>query len=176
MVISLFLLAFTSGALMKLTDDISEGVLNVNRIIGVILGIAYGAVLALTIRMYTMIIPIYLAILISVIATGKIDSYEHGIATALIVINLILMEIRIKRTMLIPLIMFMISGVVDEVGNDLSDKGKIKGMLSLIFRYRLVLETTALLYSIISKDYTQWLFLIGLDLGYIISSFIVKTR
>jgi len=176
MVVSLFLLAFTSGALMKLTDDISEGMLNVNRIIGVILGIAYGAVLALTIRMYVIIIPIYLAILISVIATGKIDSYEHGIATALIVINLMLMGIRIKRCMLIPLVMFMISGVMDEIGNDLSDKGKIKGMFSLIFRYRLVLEITTLLYSVISKDYTQWLFLVGLDSGYIVSSFIIKTH
>ncbi|RLF19554.1 MAG: hypothetical protein DRZ82_05320 [Thermoprotei archaeon] len=173
MVVVLITLSFISGFLMKMTDLMVEHELCANRILSILSGIAYGLSLAFLLRTTCEVLPTYVAILIAVLICGKVDCYEHGLATGIITLNLLLHGITISRKELFLILMFAIAGIIDEIGNDLVDRGVIKGAVAKVFLYRLVLEVTVLLYSIVAHDYVQWVFLASLDGGYVCCSWVM---
>ncbi|MEM2954926.1 MAG: hypothetical protein QW625_03200, partial [Candidatus Nanoarchaeia archaeon] len=69
-----------------------------------------------------------------------------------------------------------IAALVDEIGNDLVDEGKLKGwrLLKIIFSYRGFLEIVTFLVSLLLSEWIFFLSLLAFDLGYLSTKKILK--
>jgi hypothetical protein len=118
---------------------------------------------------YSMIInpvsaTILMAIILGVLLTGKIDNRAHILCLAIIISILIYVGVEF---LIIPLIMLVLAGMFDEIGNDIIDKKKehIKemmggGLLIKFFEQRWALKIAVL--GFVFFGLFPWFFFISL--------------
>jgi len=119
-------------------------------IVAPVLGILWG---------YTCLInqfagTLLLAILLSVLLTGKIDNLGHQLGLAIIIALLILAGLNVVW---VPLIFLVIGGIIDETGNDLMDEkaesftfnGAIKNFLIYFFKYRFMMKIIVVILTVV---------------------------
>jgi len=95
-----------------------------------------------------------LAILLSVLLTGKIDNYGHLLGLAIIIALLILAGLQVEY---VPLIVLVVGGIIDETGNDLMDEkaesftfnGAIKNFLIYFFKYRFMMKIVVVILTVV---------------------------
>ena len=132
-------------------------------LIAPLLGILWGYTMFLNIFSATLL----LAVVIGVFATGKIDNRAHIIGMLTVILIILYMHVEF---LLIPLVGFIVAGVVDELGNDFIDKKKAhlnKHRLShrfaiLFFEHRWTLKVAVL--GMVVLGVMPWYFFVAMVL------------
>lgn len=155
------------GFLTKFADIIADDGLKIKGSFTYAVGIAYGLLTAYVLVTEPLLAPVIMAAVVSMVAMKKIDKEPHmiGIASLLFIIgfwgfpsiNILFMTI------------FIIAGVLDEIGNDMSDKNKIRGRAKLAFSYMFISEITAFIVSALTGAWIIFIGMIVFDAGYIVT-------
>ncbi len=166
--IFIFLIAFFTGFLSKLTDLIEEHKMNLPLIVSRISGIIYGILIAYVISVSSELSALWIAVVISTIITKKIDSLGHYLGILSMLISLIFFGI--TEINYYFLILFLAASIAEEIiNNKIVDAGKIKNkLLNELMKLRPLLEITAFIVSFISGLWIIWFGLLSFDLGYIL--------
>lgn len=155
---------FLAGILTKFADMIADEGLQIRKIFSYAVGVIYGMLIAYVLATHPLLAPLGMAVVLSVLLTQKIDRKPHDIGIASLFLFLALWGFPQVN---IPLaVIFLAAASLDEILNDLADRGKIRGAKRKIFEYRPVLEITAFLVALITW---QWIIFIGMlcfDVGY----------
>lgn len=170
----LFPAILLTGFLTKLTDLVADEGLEMPRTAEYASGIIYGILIAYVIASCPPLAPLWLAVVISVIVTKKIDSAGHalGMGATLLFIGIWGLPGVDVTLMLI----FLAAGVADEAGNDMADKGRLKGRKAKFLRKRLLLELTAFLVSVVTWEWVIFFGMIVFDAGYVATGKLGKHR
>ncbi len=159
--LKLLALAFLSGSLIKMADDITDRNLKIPHMIAIPLGFAYGSLMG-----YLMLVDKDAAILLGGIvlgclAMGKINSSGHYFGLGAILVVVFLYGIQIS-----PLVFLTAAlAALDEIG----DMFPLK-RLQFIFEYRLILKSGILIlviFNIIGVN--ALMLLLAFDSAYIIT-------
>ncbi len=157
----LLALAFLSGSLIKLTDDITDRGLKIPRIAAIPLGLAYGSLMG-----YLMLVDkdaaiLFGGIVLGCLATGKINSNGHYFGLGGILVFIFLNGIKFPPLVLLAAAL----AALDEMGDIVSLK-----RLQFIFEYRLILKSGMLALVILNlTGVNALLLLLAFDGAYIIT-------
>lgn len=168
----LFVVAFLTGFLTKFTDFIVDSKLKTIKYLEFFTGFIYGFLIAWVIVNYPVIAPLWFGTVLAMIFTKKIDCLAHYFGIGTMLLFLVVWGIPAVNT--IYLLIFSIAALLDEIGNDLIYKRKVKGILKIFFDLRLTLELTTFIVSSITGLWILWLALLSFDLGYILTNKIFK--
>ena len=138
-------LVFVIGVLNRIADMVADDGLRLNKALAYATGAAYGLLIAVTIHFFPLLAPMGIAVLLSCIFTGKIDSDVHYIGLGAFVLSIAVLGLAMPDPVLLAI--FLAAGVLDEIGNGMADRSGMKGPLASFFRLRLTMETAALLIS-----------------------------
>lgn len=92
---------------------------------------------------------ILLSIVIAVAITRKIDNIAFTLGILSLIGTLLLFGNFLKINWSIFAVL-LLSGIIDEIGNDLSDKNKLKGMFNHFFAYRFMMKVAVFILFIIN--------------------------
>jgi len=173
--IQFFIASFLTGVITKYSDYLADDVKRNTRTLGIILSLIYGILVGYRMSVDARFFVLILGIILGNIFSKKIDHINHQIAFVPIVLLIALSGIPANLLLYLPLaVVFFIAAFLDEQLNPSEKKRKLLrkklGKIYLIAEYRLILEATALVVSIILWDANFALLLISFDLGYIISA------
>ncbi len=163
----LFILSFISGSLVKLTDDIEDNNLNVNRLYAIPGGLAYGFAMG-----YLMLIDIDASILfggitLGCLMAGKIDSRGHYFG-----ISAILAVVFIYGVKLSPLVLLI---AVLTALDELKDIIHIPKFMDFVFEYRLILKLGVLILVILNIiGLNALIALLAFDIAYMLTERIMR--
>lgn len=163
---------FATGFLTKFVDAIVDDGLKVRKAFAYAAGIIYGVLIAYMITAYPLVAPLCIAIVLAVLITKKIDRRPHNIGIAVMFLSLALLGFPKVDPLLLAI--FLISGALDEIGNDLPDKGRFKGTPRRILRFRIITEMAALLVSLVTGYWIIFLAILSFDIGYLITKKMVE--
>jgi len=158
------LLVFSAGVLTRIADMAADDGLKLSRYTGYATGALYGFLIAYAITHYPLLAELGIAVIAAVLITSKIDHPVHaaGLATAIIFFTVYGIG-----PLSVPLLaFFMISGALDELGNNLSDSGRIHGLISRFFKYRLTMELAAFTVSCMTGNWMVFLAMVSYDAGF----------
>jgi len=160
-----YLLVFLTGLLNKLADLVADDGLKLKKCIFYPIGPIYGFLIAYIITTYPVFAPLGMAIMLSCIIAGKIDSKVHyvGIGTFFFFIYLF----GLPAINLPIFAAFFCAGLIDEIGNYYADKGKFRGMIHSFFHYRRTTDVAAVLVSALTGLWIYLLAVICYDVGYV---------
>jgi len=158
------LLSFLIGVLTRIADMVSDDGLRMNRALAHAAGAAYGLLIAAMIHMFPVLAPLGLAILLSCIFTGKIDSTVHYAGLGAFVLSAALLGFVMPDPFLLAA--FLAAGLADEIGNGLADRSRIRGPLASFFSLRLTMEAAALLASAYTGAWIYIASMLSYDLGF----------
>jgi len=155
---------FLTGFLNRIADMVADDGMKLNMNVAYIAGILYGFLIAYTITHYPLLAPLGLAVVLSVLMTGKIDHPVHylGISSMLFFSAFF----GFFRTDMAVLVFFIAAAAIDEIGNGLSDRKRIRGIAGEFFRLRLTLDAAAFFISLASGSWIIFLSIIAYDLGF----------
>lgn len=159
-----FVLVFIIGVLSRIVDMATSDGLRLGRPLGYFLGAIYGFLIAYVIGNYPALATLSLVIVASILVAGKVDHPFHYAGMASLVFFLLIYGIGQLEPILG--IIFMAGAVTDEVGNGLSDRGRIKGFLGVFFRYRLTMELLTLIVSLLTGRWELFVAMVAYDLGF----------
>jgi hypothetical protein len=157
-------LVFITGILNRIADMTADDDLRMNRCLGYSIGILYGFLIAHVITQYTILAPLGIAIIISVLATGKIDHPVHYLGMASFVLFLLLLGIPSMDIFLF--VIFILGAAADEIGNNMADRGKISGFAGLFFGWRLTMEVVTFLVSLFTGIWIFFMAMLSYDTGF----------
>lgn len=164
-------LIFFVGILSRIADMISDDGLKVRKPLDHITGIVYGSLIAYVIVFYPAIAPLGIAVVTAVIIMGKIDSAPHNLAIASMI--LLLAYWGLPEVNLMIAAVFLIAGISDEIGNDLADNGRIKGIKAKVLGKRYILEASAISISLATGEWMFFAALLSFDVGHVLTEKIV---
>jgi hypothetical protein len=160
----IFPIVFIIGFLNRIADMVSDDGLKLNRPLAYFAGILYGFLIAYVITAYPVLAELGMAIILSVILTGKIDHPVHYLGLGSMLFFLVIYGISpINITLLI---VFIVGAGIDEFGNGLADRKRIKGILGTFFHYRLTMEVLTFMVSIVTGFWIFFLAMISYDAGF----------
>jgi len=159
-----FLLVFITGILNRIADMVADDGLKLSNNYSYPIGAVYGLLIAYTISIYPVLAPLAIAVLLSCVFTGKIDSEVHylGIGTFLFFIYIF----GLPPVQLLIFIGFLAAGILDETGNRFADEKRFRGALGWFFGLRLTMEVSAFLISLITGEWIFFLAIVFYDLGF----------
>lgn len=161
-----YVLCILCGCLVKLADDIADKkMLSRHSVYGYMAGIGYGLVGAFLFTQSPVIATAVLAVIIAVILAGKEDHPIHYVGMLTFVLASI--AIGLKMPYFLPLSGLAIAAYMDELLSDRVGLGKIKDKtLRKILSYRIILDVTAIVVSILLSEPAYAFAVIGFDAGY----------
>ncbi len=157
-------IVFSLGVLNRIADMIADEGLRLSRLIGYPLSIAYGFLIAYVITAYPVLAELGVAILLSVILTGKIDHPTHYMGIGSMIFFVAIMGISPLNPAL--LILFILGAAIDEAGNNLADDKKVKGVAGKFFRLRLTMEVLTLAISLATGLWAFFIAMLAYDAGF----------
>jgi hypothetical protein len=159
--ITIISIAFVTGIFVKVADQ-TKGCLDM------VFGLFYGFLIGAMISQYPVIAPLWLGVVIGNIMAAKFDKPGHILSLPVIVVTVLFLGYGEMDAWLA--ILFIAMAFLEEKLHDLSEKKKkLK-----IFRYRPLVEVTALAVSIFSGNYELIIAIASLDLGYLIADYATK--
>lgn len=165
MIYLLIILGIAAGVFTKFTDLIIDDGIKTKKYMDYIFGLIYGIVIAYAIITFPVISEIYIAPLIAVLLSGKIDAPAHYIGFAATFSILFLVGISPLNLGLFGI--FVFASILDEIVSDKKLRNKnIKKFISL----RPFLEITAFLVFMVTGEILIWLAILSYDIGYIITN------
>jgi len=166
--IYLLVIAFFTGFLSKLTDLIEEHEMKLSLWVSGLSGIIYGFLIAFVISVSFELSALWIAVVASMIATKKIDSFGHYLGIASLVFSAFFLGIAEINYLFLG-VFFVVSVGEELINNKITDAGKIKNkLLNEFMKLRPLLEITALIVSFFSGLWLIWFGLLAFDLGYIL--------
>ncbi len=159
--LTLLIPGFLAGSLVKLTDDIEDKTLPVNRLFALPFGIAYGLMMGYLMLADADASLLFGGIVIGCLITGKINSMGHYLGLSAILSVIFLYGIKLS-----PLV-FPIAALAA-----LDEMKKIFRLssLNIVFDYRLILKLGILLLVIVNMlGLNALLILIAFDSAYLIT-------
>lgn len=171
---TLLICVFAIGVLAKLADLIADDGLKVRNVFSYAIGISYGILIAYVLVANPFLAAIGMATVVAVTVSGKIDKHPHFIGMA--AMFLLVANWGLPKIDMILVAVFLAAGIADEIGNDMSDNGKIKGRMKKVFGYRLTMEVTAFCASLATGEWVMFLGMVSFDLGYVMVNEIGSMR
>lgn len=164
--LEILIAAFATGILSKFVDMVEEHNLKLPVISSRISGIIYGSLIAYVISVSPELSGLWIATVIAVLVTGKIDTEGHylGLGSMLFFAAIL----GIAQINVFNLVLFSFIAITDELVNDrITDKGKISNKsLSSFIGLRPLLEIAAFVIALVSGQWIIWLGLFSYDAGY----------
>ncbi len=157
-------MVFITGVLNRIADMIADDGLMLDKHAGYAIGILYGFLIACIITQFPVLAELGLAVILSVLITGKIDHPAHYLGIASFLFFLAVFGFGPLNIAL--LLVFVLGAALDEAGNQLSDKGKLKGMHGAFFRFRLTMEALTLAVSAYTGNIFYFLAMLAYDAGF----------
>jgi hypothetical protein len=155
---------FLTGMLTKFADIIADDGLEIKWVFSYATGIVYGILIAYIISTHPLLAPMAMAAVLAVLLTKKIDMRPHNIGIASMFFFLALWGFpSINISMMAA---FLIAGVIDELGNDRADQGKLKGSAKKIFEHRLIFDITAFFVSYLTGEWIIFFSSLSFEAGY----------
>lgn len=158
---------FLTGVLTKFADLIADDGLEIRRVFSYSIGVVYGVLIAYILATHPLLAPMGLAAVLAVLLTKKIDQRPHNIGIASMFLFMGIWGF--PKIDIVMISVFLASGLIDEVGNDKADEGKMRGVLRKVFEYRLVFEITAFLVSLFTGEWIIFFGMLSFDAGYLIT-------
>ena len=164
-----FALAFVTGFITKLTDNLVDEPFVWHGFAKNLLGITYGFLAGFLVAQSTEFATLVLAITISVLIAGKIDDRAHQLAVAALIATTL--AFGLPQVSIPFMALFVLLGFADEKLNDWADKRSEKGIetgkvFGLAVKSRLILEAGALAIGVITSNWVYFFALLLFDLGY----------
>lgn len=174
--IDLIIVAIVTGVLTKLVDLVEEHNLNLSKNISLISGVIYGILIGYVISFSPELSGLWIAIVLSVLITGKITSRGHYLGIISMIIFVLVFGW--MGTNILHIIIFTPIGVLEELVNDrFVDKGKIKNKrLSSFFAWRPLIEISAFIVSALTGQWIVWFGILSYDIGYILIEILMRKR
>ena len=173
--IVILLMAFAAGFLTKFTDLIVDNDIKADKRLAYITGLLYGLAIAYVMTSEPSLAPLGVALTLAVIITRKIDRLPHTLGIAALAAGLVAMGFRGADVLQVAI--FLLAGIGDEIGNNLADKGKIKGIAAKLLKTRVMfIEPVALAVSLLTG---QWIIFSGIvcfDAAYQLTTRLAKAR
>lgn len=161
------IIQFLIGIFSKLTDAVVDDRLKIIKNIEYLFGAIYGLLIAYMFVAFPVSRPL-LGVIIGVILTQKIDHKSHMLAIGIVIVSLLFIDwLKVNYVLLI---LFLIASVSDEVLNDYFDRKKNKNIIAKVFSHRILLEVTAFLVSLISKQWVYFFAILSFDVGYVLTT------
>lgn len=162
-----FFLSFFAGSLVKLTDDIEDKDMNVNRLYAIPTGLAYGTLMGELMLIDIDVSLLFGGIVLGCLLTGKIDSWGHYFGMGAILAIVFLFSVKLSSLVLLIAVL----AAFDEV----KDLIHIPGYMDFIFEYRLVLKLGLLILVILNIiGINALLALFAFDIAYILMDRITR--
>ena len=168
MTIELIPVAAAIGFLTKYVDLIEDEGLKSFKHANLFFGAGYGLLIGMVIANYTIVAPLFLAVIAATILTGKIDSKGHYSGVAAILLVLLIQGLKAVDWQLFGI--FLIAGVADELVNTKPMFKRIGRLLKRIFKLRLILEITTFIVSLTTGVWILWITLLNFDVAYILTN------
>lgn len=174
--IDLIIVAVVTGVLTKLVDIVEEHNPNLSENISLISGVIYGILIGYVISFSPELSGLWIAIVLSVLITRKIDSRGHYLGIISMIIFVLVFGW--MGTNILYIIIFTPIGVLEELINDkFVDKGKIKNKrISTFFTWRPLIEISVFIVSVMTGQWIIWLGILSYDIGYILIEFLMRKR
>jgi len=148
---SIFLVAtyaFIGGGIKYIDQAYDIGIFDkkIALLLAVITGILMGSLIATD--QYSAII--FLGIVLSVAITRKIDSPAFYLGVLIVLAAPLAYLFLFQKVNLnwLPFVIIVISGIIDEIGNDMADVKKISGVIQKFFAYRFSMKIAVLLLAL----------------------------
>jgi len=176
MYLNIFIIFFMTGFLTKLADEYDNKKLLRYKILLFIAGPLYGLFIGMVILIQPLVAPLWLGAVFGNIIAGKIDSLSHYAAMAALIITLLFSGTLSLNVLLI--VIFTLVCVLEEFIHYLAvDKKKVKNKTFRNFiELRPLLEVVAFIYSWIIGEWVVWLSLLLFDIGYYLSSKLIRKK
>ena len=155
---------FLIGVLTKFADLIADDGLEIMWVFSYATGIVYGILIAYIISTHPLLAPMAMAAVLAVLLTNKIDRRPHNIGIASMFLFLAVWGF--PSIVIWMMAVFLVAGVIDEVGNDRADRGKFKGLTKKVFEHRLIFDLTALFVSYATGEWIIFFSSLGFEIGY----------
>jgi hypothetical protein len=162
--IETLLAVLIAGIFTRIADMIADDGLYLSRYIGYTIGAFYGFLGAYIITQYPLLGELGIAVVLSVLFTSKIDHPVHAIGVATTLFFLAIYGLNPLNLALLSI--FIAGGIVDEAGNYLSDKRKLRGIMGRFFGYRLTMEAVTFCVSFYTGNWIIFLAMIAYDAGF----------
>ena len=163
--IEILIEVFVIGLLNRLADMHADEGLRMGKVTAYLLGATYGFLIAHLIVAYPVLAEAAIAVMVSVIVTGKINHTVHYAGVGVMLLSLAFYGI---PPLIIPLLAaFLVAGIIDEMGNDLFDgkRGK-KGVWGVFFERRMTMEVVALAVTLLTGNWVFIASVICYEIGY----------
>jgi hypothetical protein len=157
---------FVIGILTKVVDLIEDDSLKLFRYANLLFGASYGVLIGYAIVNYLTVSPLLLGTVLAMIIYGRIDAWGHYVGIAALI--LFLVTAWPWSTQILLLGLFIAVNLFEEFLNDLLDRGHIKQIiLRKIISVRPLLEGTALVVAVVTRQPEIFLGIFFYDIGYI---------
>jgi ABC-type arginine transport system permease subunit len=158
--------AFLTGLFVKLVDLIEDDGLNVSKQLSIIFGLLYASFIAYVITISAEVAPLWLAVLLGVILSGKIDAKSHYYAIGFSLFLIFLLGVPEFNTLYFMI--FIIVSILDEILSSLVDKRIIKNkLLGDLLLLRPLLEIAAFTIAYLTGVWIIWFAVLSFDIAYI---------
>lgn len=160
------LLMLFVGVLTRAVDNYHDRKWRMPKLLVLALAVAYGLTIAFVAGEVPATMPLFLAVILGLIITGKIDYYGHFAGTAAFFAASYFFGFSSVNLMLF--LIFLLTGILDEKISDYSGKRRTK-LIYRILEHRPFLEIIALSASAYTGIWEIWisLFLYDIGAGYI---------
>jgi len=158
------LIVFLTGFIIKFADMIADDGLKAGNALTYFFGSFYGFLLAFIISANPMWAELGIAVILGVLLTGKIDHPVHysGLGSFMFFTAVF----GLNPVNLIVLLVFIGGASVDEIGNNLVDRKRIKGILGKFFECRLTMDVVAFAVSLLTGYWAIFFGMLAFDAGY----------
>jgi hypothetical protein len=181
--------AFFTGLLVKFTDILSDNKTKLNNkqvmLLSSISGISYGALLALFIFTWPIIMPLALGTIFGLVFSKKFDSLGHYLgAITFFILSIYLffysgIQLNIDVLFFELFVLFALVSFFEEKLNDFVDSSKSKSFFIFkkfhlamqIISLRILLELTTFLFSLFTNQWVFWITIFCFDVGYNLLAF-----
>lgn len=159
------LAAFAAGFLTKFTDLIVDRDIKADKRIAYVTGPLYGIIIAYVMTSEPSLAALGVALTLTVIITRKIDRLPHTLGIAALAVSLVVMGFR--GADVFQAAVFLLAGIGDEIGNNLADKGKIRGFVARLLKSRLMfIEPVAFIVSLMMGSWMIFSGIVCFDAAY----------
>ncbi|MBN1156450.1 hypothetical protein JXA85_02455 [Candidatus Woesearchaeota archaeon] len=164
--IKTLIIALFIGFLTKFADSEHGKKITKKSLTKIVAGILYGFMMAFVVKTEPLVAPLFIATVIGVTISGKIDAIGHFFGISSFVF--FLATYGLEKINLLLLLLFLLVATVDELVNTyIVDRKRIKNrLLSNVLAKRPFLEIAAFAFSAVTGAWIVWFSLLFFDVAY----------
>lgn len=151
--------AFIGGSIKYIDQAFDEGVFS--KKIALLLAVLSGVIMAYFIAFDSSSAIIFIAIILGVAISRKIDNIAFYIGISVVLIATVVYRYFTNTLTIewVPIAILTLGGFIDEVGNDMADRNQIRGWIKKFFDDRFMMKVT--LAVLVFLGTFHWIYLIA---------------